>query len=68
MFYFYKKQQHIILCAQKYLQKNPQYQDYGFQFDVITFSGEQTEPEWIQNAFEGTWNITIEDFISKPII
>lgn len=47
-----KKQQHIILCAQRFLQKHPQYQDYAIQFDVITFSGNQTTPQWIQNAFE----------------
>lgn len=47
-----QKQQHIIHCAQLYLLKNPQYQDYIMQFDVLTYTANQEEPEWIQNAFE----------------
>ena len=47
-----KKQPHIVHCAQLFLQKHPQYQDYGLQFDVITFTGSQQTPHWIENAFE----------------
>ena len=47
----YHKQQHLILCAQKFLQKHPQYQDHSMQFDVLSFTAEQKEPEWIENAF-----------------
>ena len=48
----HQKQQRIILCAQNFLLKNPQYQDLAMQFDVITFTAKQQTPEWIQNAFE----------------
>ncbi|WP_040727982.1 YraN family protein [Thiomicrorhabdus sp. Kp2] len=47
-----KKQQHIILCAQNYLLKNPQYQELAMRFDVLSFTAEQSEPEWIQDAFQ----------------
>ena len=47
-----QKQHHIIHCAQTYLLKHPQYQDYAMQFDVLTYTANQEEPEWIQNAFE----------------
>ncbi|WP_321326603.1 YraN family protein [Thiomicrorhabdus sp.] len=47
-----KKQQHIILCAQNYLLKHPQYQELVMRFDVLSYTAQQTEPEWIQNAFE----------------
>jgi len=47
-----KKQQHIILCAQNYLQKHPQYQDMAMRFDVLSYTAEQTQPEWIENAFD----------------
>lgn len=47
-----KKQRHIIHCTQNYLLKHPQYQNHGIRFDVITFTAEQTEPEWIQDAFQ----------------
>ncbi|WP_029408036.1 YraN family protein [Thiomicrorhabdus sp. Milos-T2] len=47
-----KKQQRIILCAQNFLLKHPQYQDFSMQFDVITFTGKDKTPEWIENAFQ----------------
>ena len=47
-----KKQQHITHCAQQFLQKHPQYLNYQLQFDVLTFSGNQVQPDWIKNAFE----------------
>jgi putative endonuclease len=47
-----KKQQHIINCAQQFLQKHPKYQTLAMQFDVITFSADNQEPEWIRNAFQ----------------
>lgn len=46
------KQQHIIHCAQIFLNKHPQYQNFSMQFDVLTFTDQQTEPDWIQNAFQ----------------
>ncbi len=47
-----KKQQHIIGCAQQYLIKHPQYQDLAMQFDVLTFTADQSAPEWIEDAFQ----------------
>lgn len=47
-----QKQQHIIHCAQQFLLKNPKYQNYAMRFDVITFTADQTEPDWIQDAFQ----------------
>jgi len=46
------KQTHIIHCAQHYLLTHPQYQDYPMQFDVITFTANQSHPDWIENAFQ----------------
>lgn len=47
-----QKQRRISLCAQNFLLKHPQYQDFAMQFDVISFTGKEKTPEWIQNAFE----------------
>lgn len=47
-----QKQQHIIHCAQHFLLKNSQYQDYAMRFDVITFTADQPIPDWIQDAFQ----------------
>ena len=47
-----QKQQHIIHCAQHFLQKHAEYQNHQLQFDVLTFCGGQTQPDWVQNAFE----------------
>ncbi|MDX1353643.1 MAG: YraN family protein [Thiomicrorhabdus sp.] len=47
-----KKQQHIILCAQNYLLKHPNYQELAMRFDVLSFTAQQTQPEWIQDAFQ----------------
>ncbi|BCN93886.1 UPF0102 protein [Thiomicrorhabdus immobilis] len=47
-----QKQQRISLCAQNFLLKQPQYQDFAMQFDVITFTGDDETPQWIQNAFD----------------
>ncbi len=46
-----KKQQRIIHCAQYFLLKHPHLAHHPMRFDVITFEGEQTTPEWIENAF-----------------
>jgi len=46
-----KKQQRIIHCAQYFLLKHPQLTQHPMRFDVITFEGKQTTPEWIENAF-----------------
>ena len=47
-----QKQKHIVHCAKTFLLKNPKHQDRAMQFDVLTFSANQTEPDWIQNAFQ----------------
>lgn len=47
-----QKQQRIIQCAQQFLLKNSQYQNCAMRFDVITFTANQSEPEWIQDAFQ----------------
>jgi putative endonuclease len=47
-----KKQQRIIHCAQYFLLKHPQLTHHPMRFDVITFEGNQTIPQWIENAFE----------------
>jgi len=47
-----QKQQRIILCAQNYLLKHPNYQEFSMRFDVITFTANDQTPEWIQNAFD----------------
>jgi len=46
-----QQQNRLLRCAQVFLQKYPQYQDYAMQFDVLTFLDKQTEPEHIENAF-----------------
>ena len=46
-----QKQQRLLLCAQHFLLKNPNFSDYPMQFDVITFEGAQRIPEWIEDAF-----------------
>jgi len=46
-----QQQNRLLRCAQVFLQKYPQYQDYAMQFDVLTFLDKQTEPEHIDNAF-----------------
>ncbi len=46
-----QKQQRLLLCAQTFLLKHPHLADYPMQFDVITFEGQQTTPEWIEDAF-----------------
>jgi len=48
----YQKQQRIILCAQQFLLKNSQFDSFDMQFDVMTFIAQQTEPQWIENAFQ----------------
>lgn len=45
------KQRKIILCAQTFLQKNPEYQNHAMRFDTLSFIAEKTSPNWIQNAF-----------------
>jgi len=44
------KQRRIIKCAQFYLLKQPQYQNWGMQFDVISLVNGQIE--WLPNAFQ----------------
>lgn len=46
-----QKQQRLIQCAQTYLQKHPNYQAYNMRFDVLSFEDNQTQPEWLQDAF-----------------
>lgn len=46
-----KKQQRIIRCAQLFLLKHPALTHLPMRFDVITFEGYQTTPNWIKNAF-----------------
>ncbi len=46
-----KKQRRITLCAQLFLLKNTPLNHLPMRFDVITFEGKQTTPEWIKNAF-----------------
>lgn len=46
-----QKQRRLIRSAQVFLLKHPQYQNLPQRFDVITFEGQQTQPNWIQNAF-----------------
>ncbi|VAW49737.1 Predicted endonuclease distantly related to archaeal Holliday junction resolvase [hydrothermal vent metagenome] len=46
-----KKQHRIIQCAQLFLLKNPTYAHCPMRFDVMTFEGAQTTPQWIENAF-----------------
>ncbi|WP_319557290.1 YraN family protein [Thiomicrorhabdus sp.] len=45
------KQGKIRHCAEVFLQSHAEYQSCPMRFDVITFSGNDTQPEWIQNAF-----------------
>ncbi|MCF6298986.1 MAG: YraN family protein [Thiomicrorhabdus sp.] len=47
-----KKQHRIIQCAQLFLIKHPNFSQHPMRFDVITFEGKQTTPQWIENAFE----------------
>ncbi len=46
-----QKQHRITQCAQLFLLKNSALNHLPMRFDVITFEGKQTSPEWIQNAF-----------------
>jgi len=45
------KQQRIIHSAELFLLKHPKLNQLPMRFDVITFEGDQTEPDWIQDAF-----------------
>ena len=52
----FKKQQHLILAAQHYLQLHRQHANLACRFDVIAISGTHTgksDPkiDWIKNAF-----------------
>ena len=46
-----QKQHRITQCAQLFLLKNSALNHLPMRFDVITFEGKQTVPEWIENAF-----------------
>nr|Q31EY6.1 RecName: Full=UPF0102 protein Tcr_1695 [Hydrogenovibrio crunogenus XCL-2] len=46
-----QKQQRLIQCAQNFLQKHPNYQACNMRFDVLFFEDNQTQPEWLQDAF-----------------
>lgn len=46
-----QKQQRILHCAEHFLLKHPKFAHHAMRFDVITFEGDQTTPEWIKNAF-----------------
>lgn len=45
-----QKQSRLQNCAQFFLIKNPQYQEYAMRFDVVSIV-KQNPPQWIQNAF-----------------
>lgn len=47
------KQKKLMQCAQVYLQKNANYQKHNIRLDVMTFCGDQLQPQWIENAFGG---------------
>ncbi len=44
------KQQRLIKCAQFFLLKNPKYQDYTMQFDLVSLLN--LEITWLENIFE----------------
>ncbi|GKT11654.1 MAG: putative endonuclease [Thiomicrorhabdus sp.] len=46
-----QKQQRIIHSAELFLLKHPKLNHHAMRFDVITFEGDQKEPDWIQDAF-----------------
>ena len=46
-----RKQQKIINAAQRYLQEKQLTDSANCRFDVIAFSDNHSEPEWIKNAF-----------------
>ncbi|MGD2119559.1 MAG: YraN family protein [Chromatiales bacterium] len=51
----YRKQQHLIVSAQTFLQQNRQYDDWPCRFDVLAISGTGgANIDWIKNAFELT--------------
>lgn len=45
------KQQRIIHSAELFLLKHPKLNHHNMRFDVITFEGDQKQPDWIQDAF-----------------
>lgn len=47
----FRKQQKIIKAAQRYLQEQHLTERANCRFDVIAFSANNSEPEWIKNAF-----------------
>ncbi|MDR9498059.1 MAG: YraN family protein [Hydrogenovibrio sp.] len=48
-----KKQQRLFHAAQWFLQQHPAYQSCPMRFDLLTFVGNQTQPQWLPNAFGG---------------
>ncbi len=44
------KQQRIQKCAQLFLMRHAEYQNFPLRFDVITMTANKS-PQWIQNAF-----------------
>ncbi|GJM07125.1 MAG: UPF0102 protein [marine bacterium B5-7] len=45
------KQRRLILAAEHFLLKNPQYTDRYTRFDVLGLNGQSAKPDWIKNAF-----------------
>lgn len=46
-----RKQQALQGCAQRFLQKHPQYQNAPLRFDILSQTG--TQISWLKNAFGG---------------
>ena len=46
-----KKQRRLILAAEHFLLKNPEYTDRYTRFDVLGLNGQSAEADWIKNAF-----------------
>ncbi|KUJ72766.1 YraN family protein [Thiomicrospira sp. WB1] len=48
-----QKQQRLLHAAQRFVQQHPKYQCDPMRFDLLTFLGEQTTPDWWPAAFGG---------------
>jgi len=46
-----RKQRRIILAAEQFLAKHPDFTNYNCRFDVVVFDGDN-EPKWLQAAFD----------------
>lgn len=45
------QQKRIRKCAEHFLLKHEKYSNHDMRFDVLAYTGDDPEPEWIQNAF-----------------